>query len=463
MRQALVTPLLKKQSLDPGDPKNFRPVSNLSFLSKVIERAVAHQLGKYLEVNKLHHPYQSAYRPHHSVETAMTRVYNDIMCALDQQQGVILVLLDLSAAFDTVDHELLLHRLRTRFGLGGSVIDWLTSYLSDRNQTVVTAGEKSSPKSLGCGVPQGSVLGPVLFSCYICPLSDISKKHDLSTHQYADDSEQYTTFHLPEMASAIEKTEACIIDIRQWMRNSKLKLNDDKTELLLITSPRLRARMPLSTIQMGDIDVHASTSAPNLGCIYDNTMSMEQHVAKICTACYYHLRNISAIRSSLTREAAEKLVHAFISSRLDNCNTLLYSLPSALTSKLQRVQNTAARIVMRASKHHSISHIMKQLHWLPIKQRVQFKIITITWKSLHGLAPSYIDELLTPYVPSRELRSSDRKDLVIPRYRNNYGARAFSSAAPTLWNSLPVNMRDVDCYATFKCQLKTHLFSQAYN
>jgi hypothetical protein len=189
---------------------------------------------------------------------------------------------------------------------------------------------------------------------------------------------------------------------------------------------------------------------------------MEQHVTKICKACYFHLRNISAIRSSLTREAAEKLVHALISSRLDNCNSLLYSLPTRLLSKLQRVQNTAARIITRSAKHHSITSIMKQLHWLPIKQRVQFKIATITWKSLHSQAPSYIDELLTPYVPSRPLRSSNRNDLVIPLCHNNYGARAFSSAAPTIWNSLPLPLRELDCYTSFKCQLKTHFYKEAY-
>ena len=265
----------------------------------------------------------------------MTRVHNDIVRSLDQQQGVILVLLDLSAAFDTVDHGLLLNRLERRFGISGSVLDRPGSYLSDRGQVASMAGEKSGSRSLECGVPQGSVLGPVLFSCYICPLSDISTKHDLSTHQYADDAQQYITFQLSEMASAIYKTETCVSDIRQWMQNNKLKLNDEKTELLLITSPRLRPKMPLSSLQIGEVEVHSSNSATNLGCVYDNIMSMEQHVAKICTACYYHLRNISAIRSSLTRQAAEKLVHSFISSRLDNCNTLLYLLPSALLSKLQ--------------------------------------------------------------------------------------------------------------------------------
>jgi len=178
---------------------------------------------------------------------------------------------------------------------------------------------------------------------------------------------------------------------------------------------------------------------------------------------FYHLKNISAIRSSLTKEATEKLVHAFISSRLDNCNVLLCGLPSTLLSKLQRVQHTAARIVTRRAKHQSITSIMKELHWLPIKQRIKFKIIALTWKSLHGKAPTYISELLTPYNPARELRSSHSSSLVIPRCHNNYGERAFSSAAPLLWNSLPATMKETSCYVTFKCKLKSHLFREAYS
>ena len=466
MRHALVTPILKKPSLDHDQPKNYRPVSNLSFLSKVIERVVAHQLGKYLDDNKLHHPFQSAYRPRHSVETALTRVHNDIMRSLDQQHGVILVLLDLSAAFDTVDHELLLSRLQTRFGIQGNVLQWLRSYLTDRQQEVCVAGGKSNPRALHCGVPQGSVLGPILFTCYISPLSDISSKWLLNTHQYADDSELYVSFKLSEQTSAetsLTSTQGCIQDIRLWMQQNKLKLNDEKTELLLISSPRLQHKISFSSVKVGESEVIANDKAANLGFTFDNIMCMEQHVSKICSTCFYHLRNISAIRNCLTKEATERLIHAFISSRLDNCNGLLYELPSSLLTKLQRVQNTAARIIARRPKHHSITAILKELHWLPVKQRIKFKIVTTTWKALHGLAPSYIEELLTPYTPSRELRSSHGKNLVIPKCNNNYGKRAFSCAAPKLWNSLPTSLKDIDCFVTFKSKLKTLYFREAYS
>ena len=190
---------------------------------------------------------------------------------------------------------------------------------------------------------------------------------------------------------------------------------------------------------------------------------MEAHINHVCSVCYFHLRNISAIRGSLTKDAAVKLVHAFITSRLDSCNALLYHLPKTLIHKLQRVQNTAARIVTRAPKHSSITAILQELHWLPVSARIEFKIGIMTWKALNGHAQkNYIKELITPYTTRRSLRSSDQALLSVPRCRVSYGERAFSVAAPKLWNRLPLILRQQEQYGAFKARLKTHLFKMSY-
>lgn len=265
------------------------------------------------------------------------------------------------------------------------------------------------------------------------------------------------------MTSAMNNMEGCVSDIRAWMCDNKLKLNDDKTEVLLITTPRLVKKTPFTSIHIGDLEIPSSMTARNLGCVFDHTMSMDYHINNICSSCFYHLKNISAIRSSLTRDATEKLIHAFISSRLDGCNALLYDLPSELLNKLQRVQNAAARILTRTPKYASISRTLQELHWLPIRQRIKFKILSITWKALHNDAPAYITELLQPYIPIRELRSTHHNNLVIPRCRRSFGNRAYSVAAPILWNALPCALKDLECHATFKTHLKTYLFKEAYN
>ncbi len=315
------------------------------------------------------------------------------------------------------------------------------------------------------GSTSGLRLGPLLFSMYICHLSQIASAWNQNTHQYADDCQLYVAFkpaNQSSTTSAQENIEGCVNNIRQWMANNRLKLNDDKTEILVLRSPRLKHRVTLSTISIGEVEVEPSPRARNLGCFFDHSMNMELQVNNICKSSYYHLRNISAIRSSLTRNAAEKLVHAFISSRLDNCNSLLCNLPASLLTKLQRVQNTAARIVTRKGRKCDINNVLQELHWLPVQQRIAFKVLTITWKALHGQAPSYITDLLTPYVPVRSLRSVDQELLSVPVTRNSYGDRAFSSTAPRLWNSMPLSVRHVSNYDTFKSTLKTHLFRVAY-
>ena len=187
LKMASVKPLLKKQSLRSDEFKNFRPISNLGFLSKVVEKYVAKQLIDYLDANGLNVSYQSAYRKLDSTETALIRVHNDIAIVSDQKRSVILLILDLSAAFDSVDHCILLSRLSRRFGVGGTALAWFRLYLGDRTQFVNTNGSTFERRVLQFGVPQGSALEPLLFSLYTSPLSDIASKRELSFHFYADD------------------------------------------------------------------------------------------------------------------------------------------------------------------------------------------------------------------------------------------------------------------------------------
>ena len=231
MKKAMLCPSLKKVSLDFEIFTNFRPISNLKFLSKVMEKVAAARLWDYLCENDLNEIFQSAYKKHHSCETALTRVQNDILTAIDNKQCVALVLLDLSAAFDTVDHEILLHRLQYKFGIKGKAYEWFRSYLTGRTQSVRIDGTDSSVCPLPCGVPQGSVLGPLLFLLYTSQLGDLIRKHDMSFNLYADDDQLYTTFACNddvELYSVISRLESCLADINNWMTCNKLKLNADK-------------------------------------------------------------------------------------------------------------------------------------------------------------------------------------------------------------------------------------------
>jgi hypothetical protein len=225
MKMAIVSPLLKKSTLDPSDISNYRPVSNLSFLSKLLERAISQQLTRYLESESLLPQNQSAYRANHSTETAVLRVFSDLVSESDAGNISLMALLDLSAAFDTVDYEILFRRLEADCGIVGTALSWIKSYLTGRKQAVRCGGALSVTSSLACGVPQGSVLGPLLFLVYTSGLDEVIRRHDLKNHAYADDAQIYGSCK-PGDSDALRVTMLdCINDVNVWMSSNRLKLN----------------------------------------------------------------------------------------------------------------------------------------------------------------------------------------------------------------------------------------------
>ena len=221
---------MKKRNLDPSIPKNFRPVSNLPYVSKIIEKVVASQLNEYLLQNHLCEPHQSAYRRSHSTETALVHVMNNILCSLGDRHAVLFVALDLSAAFDTVDY-LLLESVLARLGIQGKAADWFKSYLGGREQQVIANRNISSCQQLSCGVPQGSVLGPLLFSLYSASLGKVLSDHGVQYHFFADDTQLWLPFKPRNPEDAIAITQKCLDDVVLWMSHYRLKLIVEKNRI----------------------------------------------------------------------------------------------------------------------------------------------------------------------------------------------------------------------------------------
>ena len=282
-KEALVKPILKKPNADL-EFKNFRPVSNLSFLSKLTEKAVSHQMVHHMTTHDLMPVFQSAYREGHSTETALIKIRNDILMNMNNQEVTLLVLLALSAAFDTIDHTLLIRRLQSRFGFTGTAIAWLRSYLSNRFQYVVIDDTCSNRFDLSFGVPQGSCLGPLLFSIYTSQLFDIVSHHLPQVHCYADDTQLYLAFKPDNNATqlaAVRSMEACVEDLRRRMNKDKLMLNDDKTEFVLIGTKQQLAKVCIDTLSVGISEVSNSSLVRNLGSWFDCNFTMATHVKKI--------------------------------------------------------------------------------------------------------------------------------------------------------------------------------------
>jgi len=461
-KHALVTPLLKKSNLNPEELKHYRPVSNLPFLSKVLERIVLKQLLHHLETHSLLEPFQSAYRKSHSTETALIRVVNDLLKSADRGQVSILSLLDLSAAFDTIDHAILCERLRSAFGCTGTVLDWFSSYLTDRTQSVVVHDVKSSPSPLKYGVPQGSVLGPVLFTMYMQPLSSVIKSSGHYYHFFADDSQLHDSTAPSGIPNLARDVGCCIEEVAGWMNANKLKMNDEKTEIIAIGSKSKLQQVDVVSLTISECEIVFSDSVRNLGVHLDKFLSMETQISYLCKTLYFHLRRIGKIRQYLTVSAANKLAVSFVLSRIDYCNALLSGLPDDKLNRLQRIQNRAARMVLCRPRQESSSSLLKILHWLPVKARIEYKVCSICFQCIHSdTLPTYLKDLVAIYKPVRNLRSQDACLLEVPRYSlSTYGKRSFSVFGPTTWNSLPQQLRQIQSLPTFKNHLKTHLFQR---
>jgi hypothetical protein len=465
LKNAIIRPLLKKLGLTLIE-KNYRPVSNLAFLGKLIERASALQIVDHMTANNLMDFFQSAYRKYHSTETALLRVKDDIQRELDNSNAVMLVLLDLSAAFDTIDHDILINRLKKKCGIRGTALKWLKSYLSDRTCQVIINGKTSQDKDLKYGVPQGSVLGPILFSIYMSPLGEIIKRHGLNYHIYADDTQIYIAFSPKDGSNGqIEKSklENCIKDVKHFLLRNKMKFNDGKTEFIILNTKNQAKKIDLSKIMIGETEINKKTKVRNLGVIFDNELAMESHINQVISKGHFHLRNLSAIRTCIDIDTANIAAHAFITSVLDYGNSLLYGVNKSYLNKLQRLQNNAARIVTNTRKFDHITPILKVLHWLPIAARIEFKILLITWKALNKMAPQYITELIEIKENIRATRSSSKFNLTVPITKlTTCGDRRFSKAAPILWNHIPQELKEIKKLECFKSNLKTYLFKKYY-
>ena len=251
-KKALVTPLLKKTTLDANDVKNYRPVSNLCFVSKIIEKVVAVCFSKHSSDNDLYEQMQSAYRPNHSTEAALLRVRNDLLCILDELKAAILVLLDLSAAFVTIDHTIMLTRLRDRFGITRTCLAWFESYLVNRSQRIQLHGRISAERPVVFGVPQGSVLDTLMCICYTAPLGDIARRHGINVHLYAEDTLAFSPHSNEDTIQAVTRIQDCVAELQDWMNINKLKFNATKTKIIVMCAPHIKIKLSMPHIELGD-------------------------------------------------------------------------------------------------------------------------------------------------------------------------------------------------------------------
>ena len=451
-KSARVTPLYKNSG-KRSDPTNYRPISVIPVVAKVFERIIYDQLYHYLTKNNFLSCHQSGFRSLHSTLTALIEATDS--WALDIDRGLVnaVVFLDLKKAFDTVDHDILLRKLQY-YGICWTSHQWFASYLDNRTQICHINSCKSTPKCLRCGVPQGTILGPLLFLIYINDLPHCLTYSE--PRMYADDTS--LTLASTDIEHINYRLNHDLRNVYEWLSANKLTLNMTKTEFMLIASRQKLSQFTESpSLTINENAIEQVTSAKSLGVYVDQNINWECHIENISKKIACAIGAIKRIRHLTPFNILIKVYNSLIQPQFDYCNVVWGSCNKGLAEKLQRLQNRAARTLMSASYDSNLDDLFRTLGWRRLYyQRLEQKSI-LMYKTLHGMTPDYLRSrfVYRDDVSAYRLRNTENK-LVLPQPRTDYLKKSFSYSGAQLWNNLPVDLRQASSLADFKSKLSRH-------
>lgn len=441
-KQADIIPVPKVSN--PSELSHYRPISILPTMSKIIEKVVNEQLIEFSINRKLLPITQSGFRAKHSTTTALLHVCDDIFKALDQAKTMLLVLLDFSRAFDTLDHSILLNKLEY-FGLHTSSINLIKNYLLKRCQRVRLNSALSDYVEISQGVPQGSILGPLLFSLYSC---DFHKHLRVcSSHQYADDTQIYHSFNTTNVAEAVNAINSDLSIISDLCKNHKLVLNAAKSKLLVFGRPLPNAM----SISMDGSPLVATNNQKNLGVVLDTDLRFEAHVSNLLQVCFYKLRILYMNKNFLTNDIKLRLCDSLILSNINYASTLLWpALCQREKSSLQKIQNACLKFSYGMNKFDHVSPLLVRSKWLSLEERFVLQLATLVHKVVLSGEPAYLYKKLISNISIHDRNTRNGKNFVIPKHKTAKFQGSFSYNAPKIYNALPPSIRSLSSVATFK-------------
>ena len=437
------------------EPANNRLISLLPILSKVSERLAHKQFVEFLTTDDILSTYQSGNRKMHSTETALVNVTDNILKAIDEKSASILVLLDMSKAFDSLNHNLLLGKLR-KLGLKASVISWFSSYLSSRYQRVRYEDSVSELLPVTNGVPQGSILGPMLFTIYINDLISVITHSQPAA--YVDDSQLHFKFSVSDSSSAMAAVNQDLRDISKWCAKNSLLINPEKTKLVVVGSAQLIKRLPHIFLSLLGKTISPVSVAKDLGVYIDQYLTYDVHVTKTVSSCMNQLVQIGRIKHLLDRKTLLLLINSFVFSKLFYCSSVWGNTSKRNLHKLQLVQNFAARVVLGLKKFDRIPQARRSLKWLDVTEKVLFNDLALVFKCINGLAPDYLGKYFIKRSALHNKNTRGCNNFVVPRCRLSMGQRAFYFRGLKEWKGLPDNIRNTKDIDSFKRRLFNKIF-----
>ena len=309
------------------------------------------------------------------------------------------------------------------------------------------------------GIPQGTLLGPIIFSLYIQPLYKELEKHNVNFHAYADDTQIY--IHTQDPTGEKNKIREVLHTIDTFLTKHKLKINPEKTEMIII-DPSIIQNVNEFSIEFSGTNILAVDGVRDLGFILDKKLNYDKQVDKVCSSAFLQLRKIARNRKFLNENSCKTIINALVLSKLNFASTLYLDMTEKNLNRLQKVQNYAAKVITLARKYDHVTPLLHHLNWLLIREFIKFRYLTITYQVIHGLAPTYLCDLVKFYHPTRELRSINSNNLEIPRLNTKFARRSFKFLAPTMWNNLPVSIKTCKTIQKFKNKLKKLLFDNYF-
>jgi hypothetical protein len=461
-KRAILSPIPKIRN--PVTFKDFRPISLLCTLSKVLEKVANNQIVDYINARNIMDPFQSGYRKLHSTATALLKISEEMRNAIFKKRVVITVYLDYTKAFDCVDHKLLIHKLR-QLNFSEPVLSWISSYLSDRHGAVRgKKGAQSEWIKITRGVPQGSVLAPLLFCLYTHDICKILRNR-CKYHIYADDTQLYIECAPAELNEAIRTMNIILGDIVTWSEQHGLKLNPTKTQALLIASPATRKHINtqnLIPLTLLGSQIPFTDTVKNLGVYFDTTLSWDKHISSICQKVYGALNNLHKFRDVTPEIIRLRLVKSLILPHFDYCSFVYCNINCKQRKRLQNALNAAIKYVYNVPFAASLSPYFVKAQILKVQERHDLEILLMTHKIVHKTCPDYLSDLVTlsVNVSTRQTRAHKFK-INVPRVGRLVPENSFVVKCSRLWNKLPENVCSTKNIDHFKSEIFS-MFLRSY-